>query len=80
MTVGGGVLRDGPSQIARLDFELQGRLFEFVGQPLDARLAVAVGADLKVGLSFAHEAIENGDMNLDVINRFVIGVKNGEVC
>jgi hypothetical protein len=74
----GGVVEGVAGAVAIAGFEEQSAL-DTVGKAGEAGFAVDVGADLEVKLVGARESVGNVDLDLGEINRFVVGVGDGEV-
>src|SRR5207302_5470474 len=72
------IVRDRFRDRSSLNGELE-RFLGHIGQAGDAGFAVAVRADLELGLPLAEESVLNEDVNLGVVDRLVRAISHGEI-
>jgi len=78
IAIGLRIVSDGGRHCAALDEKLQ-RLLREIGQPGDARLAVAIGADFHLRLALIQESVLDDKADLGVKNRFARAVFHKEI-
>jgi len=80
MAISGGILCGRLSYIVPLILNSSGGFLSLSGKPSMCALPSLLVPISRSDFSFVHEAVKNSDMDLGVINRFVIAVKNHKVC
>ncbi len=79
VAIGRGIVSDGGRHVAALDRKIQ-RFLRRIGQPRDAGLAIAVGADFELRLALAPESVLDRETNLGIKKRFVRTIFYDEIC